>query len=119
MADVVPDPFDPGTLVSITNAPWGLLLMGATAADGSLNSWNFKISLTAGTLSSANPLNWQVGQSVDVINTAVLNGDMSRVLGTVTLVDISPVPEPSTLAFSFLSAFCLRFFYNLNKKKSV
>jgi len=106
------DPIDANSpLISVTNSPWGALIMAG--GEGS-SSWFFEVSLTADTMDAANPLNWQVGQTLDVINSASLNGDLSTIDGTVTLTGISspqasPVPEPSTLALGSLAVVLIAF----------
>ena len=112
------DPQDPNSpIISVTNAPLGLLLMSGSQADGSLNSWVFKVTLTAGTLDAANPLHWQIGQTLAVVNTAFLNGNFSRIRGTVTLVDISDVPEPGVFTLLVFMAILVGTFRAFSKKK--
>lgn len=104
------DPFDPTSLISVTNSPWGVLIMAGGPSDNPLTHWFFEIETTAATLNAADPRNWQVGETFDAINKATLNGLLSEVDGTVTLTGISsgasavsPVPEPSTFALGSLA----------------
>jgi len=106
------DPFDPNSTISVTQAPWGALIMGGGSSDA---SWFFEVETTANTLSAADPRNWQVGETFNAINQATLNGQFSAVDGTVTLTGISPeissaissgvspVPEPSSFALCSLA----------------
>jgi hypothetical protein len=112
------DPIDANSpLISVTNSPWGALIMAG--GEGS-SSWFFEVSLTATTMDAANPLNWQVGQTLAVINSASLNGDLSTIDGTVTLTGISPqpspVPEPSTLALGSLAVVLIAIAFVIRKK---
>lgn len=88
-----------------TGSPWGALIVAS--GDGDNAHWFFEVSYTADTLDAANPLNWQIGETFDVVNKATLDGQFSQVNGTVTLTGISsqlsPVPEPSTLALGSLA----------------
>jgi hypothetical protein len=115
------DPQDANSpLISVTNSPWGTLIMAGGEGN---SSWFFEVSLTAATMDAANPLNWQVGQTLDVINSASLNGELSTINGTVTLTgissEVSPVPEPSTFALGGLALGLIALFRASVKAKNV
>jgi hypothetical protein len=94
------DPLNPSSVISVTNSPWGALIMAGGQPDA---HWFFEIETTAATLDAADPRNWQVGETFDAVNNATLDGQLSEVDGLVTLTGISPVPEPSALALGNLA----------------
>lgn len=103
IVSILTDPMDTNSGTLVTNAPWGVLIMSGSSSDNLLTHfWNLEIGKDAETLSAANPSNWNVGEVFSAVNRASFDGRFSTVGGMVTLIEISPVPEPSIHSLSVI-----------------